>query len=172
MIERDDIVVAVIEAAPARRLISRVRLQKSVYLLERLGFESGLEFEYHHYGPYSRELDNATADAKALGRIDEKILHRSSDGAAYSVFESSDVSRSERAIYGTLGEKKAREFVAKFADTNVTVLELAATIDWLWRFEEVPDWRSEVEKRKKAKVGGGKLERAVELLKTLDLSPP
>ncbi len=74
--------------------------------------------------------------------------------------------------YGKLGREAARKFVGRFANTNVTVLELAATIDWLWRFEKIEDWRAEVARRKSAKVGGGKLAKAVELLETLDLKPP
>lgn len=172
MTEREDIVVAVVTAAPERRLTSRVRLQKVVYLLDRLGLDSGLAFDYHHYGPYSRELDNATADAKALTLIEEKVAHRFSDGASYSVFEVNRDARPQQDAYGKLGEEAARELVDRFSNTNVTVLELAATIDWLWRFEKIRDWRAEVAKRKSAKVGGGKLEKAIALLESLGLKPP
>jgi uncharacterized protein YwgA len=60
MIEPEDKVAAVVDAAGGT-LVSRVRLQKTVYLLDQLGFSSEFEYEYHHYGPYSRDLDNATA---------------------------------------------------------------------------------------------------------------
>jgi uncharacterized protein len=170
MREREDVVVAVIAAAPDGRLASRIRLQKSVYLLDRLGFESGFEFEYHHYGPYSRELDNATADAKALKLIDERIEHRLRDGAGYSVFEAKVSPK--RELHAAGDRSQSRERIALFARTNVTVLELAATVDWLWRVEEIADWRSEVAARKGAKTGGGRLETAVELLATLGLEPP
>ena len=131
MREREDVVVAVIAAAPKGRLASRIRLQKSVYLLDRLGFESGFEFDYHHYGPYSRELDNATADAKALKLIDERIEHRVRDGAGYSVFEAKISPKPEP--YAIADRPRVHERIALFARTNVTVLELAATVDWLWR---------------------------------------
>lgn len=85
MKHREDVVAAVLEAAGGS-LIGRVRLQKAVYLLDRLGLESGMSFDYHHYGPFSRDLDNATADAKAFGLVEEKLELRQSDGAAYSVF--------------------------------------------------------------------------------------
>jgi uncharacterized protein YwgA len=170
MREREDVVVAVIAAAPEGRLASRIRLQKSVYLLDRLGFESGFEFDYHHYGPYSRELDNATADAKALKLIDERIEHRVRDGAGYSVFEAKISPK--RELLAAADRPRVHERIALFARTNVTVLELAATVDWLWRVEKVSDWRSEVAARKGAKTGGGRLERAVELLVILGLDPP
>jgi len=41
-------------------------LQKTIYLLDQLGLNSGFEYQYYHYGPYSRELDNAVLDAMAF----------------------------------------------------------------------------------------------------------
>jgi uncharacterized protein len=171
MRQREDIVVAVIAAAPERRLASRVRLQKIVYLLDQLKLGSGFQFEYHHYGPYSRELDSATADARALELVNEEVAHRVTDGAAYSIFGAPRAHPKDQA-YGKLGRIRASEFICRFANTNVTVLELAATIDWLWRKEKIKDWRAEVEKRKSAKVGGGKLDKAIELLHLVGLPPP
>lgn len=46
------------------------------------------------------------------------------------------------------------------------------TIDWLWKEEKIADWRGEVKKRKGSKVELGRLERAIELLRDLDLQPP
>jgi len=172
MNEREDVVVAVIAAAPEGKLTSRVRLQKIVYLLDQLRLGSGFAFDYHHFGPYSRDLDNATADAKAFKLVRENIAHRLSDGASYSIFELTGDADPKTEAYGKLGEEGARELVSRFANTNVTVLELAATIDWLWRFEKIKDWRAEVAKRKSSKVGGGKLEKAVELLESVGLKPP
>jgi hypothetical protein len=54
----------------------------------------------------------------------------------------------------------------------VTVLELAATIVWLWREEKYRDWQSELLKRKGPKVRSERLEKAVQLLQVLDLAPP
>jgi uncharacterized protein YwgA len=171
MIEREDIVAAVIDAGGGQ-LIGRVRLQKALYLLEQLGLGSGMPFEYHHYGPYSRELDNAMADAKTLGLINEQFEHRQSDGAMYSIFKLCQGTAIHDEVFARLGKEKVSALVHRFSKTNVTVLELAATIDWLWRSEHIPDWRSEVKKRKGKKVQGGHLEKAVELLKELALSPP
>jgi uncharacterized protein YwgA len=166
--EREHIVAAV-TAAAGGELTGRVRLQKTVYLLDRLGLNSGFEYEYHHYGPYSRDLDNATVDARAFDLVEEKFDHRRSDGAMYSVFRlKSDV---DDKAYGGLGRERAGELVRKFAKTNVTVLELAATVDWLCREEKYTDWRSEITKRKGVKVQGGRLDRAVALLDELGLSP-
>lgn len=171
MIDRDEIVAALVDAAGGT-LIGRVRLQKTLYLLEQLGLGSEMPFEYHHYGPYSRELDNATADAKALGRVKEDFDHRQSDGAMYSIFRLADGISVNEEAFGNLGRARAAEHARLFAATNVTVLELAATVDWLWRSEGVRDWRSEVANRKGKKVQGGRLEKAVDLLGRLGLQPP
>ncbi len=168
MKEREDIVAAILAAAGGS-LTGRVRLQKAVYLLDQLGFGSGLSFDYHHYGPYSRDLDNATADAKAFGLIEERFEQRQSDGATFSIFSLKGEPKED--AYGALGAKKVRELTRLFAETNVTVLELAATIHWLCRVEKSPDWRSEITKRKGVKVQGGRLEKAIDLLSQLKLSP-
>jgi len=169
MIEREHVVAAVIAAAGGE-LIGRVRLQKAVYLMDRLGLDSGFSFDYHHYGPFSRDLDNATVDATAFDLVEEKIERRQSDGAAYSVFKLKGHSKPE--AYGKLGKEKAAELARLFAATNVTVLELAATIDWLWRSEKFNDWRSEITNRKGIKVQGGRLEQAIALLAKVGLPAP
>jgi uncharacterized protein YwgA len=168
--EREDIVTAVVEAAGGQ-VIGRVRLQKAVYLLDQLGLDSRFRYEYHHYGPYSRDLDNATVDAKAFGLIEELHEHRQSDGAMYSIFKLVSGANSHGA-YGRLERQRVGQLIRLFASTNVTVLELAATIDWLWRFERRADWRNEVTKRKGPKVRHGRLEHAIELLQSVGLNPP
>ncbi len=75
-------------------------------------------------------------------------------------------------VFGSVGRERAHSIIGSFIATNVTVLELAATIDWLWREERLVDWRTELVKRKGQKVQNGKFERAVELLDNLGLNPP
>jgi uncharacterized protein YwgA len=172
MKEREDVVAAVVAAAGGQ-LTGRVRLQKTVYLLDRLGLNSGFEYDYHHYGPYSRDLDNAAADAKAFGLIEEAFDHRLSDGAMYSIFRvKGDAKDAKKDALGNLNRDRAESLADLFARTNVTVLELAATIDWLWRQERYADWRREIIRRKGVKVQGGRLEKAVTLLAEIGLSPP
>ena len=79
-------------------------------------------------------------------------------------FELSSGAAQRKEAYGELGRERAAELARLFAHTNVTVLELAATIDWLWREEKHRDWQSEITKRKSLKVRHGRLERAVDLL--------
>lgn len=168
MREREDVAAAVIAAAGGA-LTGRVRLQKTVYLLDRLGLNSGFSFDYHHYGPFSRDLDNAMADAKAFGLVDEDFDRRQSDGASYSIFRLKREAKAD--AYGDLGADEACRLVRLFAGTNVTVLELAATVDWLARVEGYADWRAEITKRKGVKVQNGRLEKALDLLRALNLAP-
>jgi uncharacterized protein len=102
-------------------------------------------------------LDNGTADAKAFGIIEERFEHRQSDGAMYSIFTAKTSEVGPDFAYGTLGVKRARELTELFGRTNGTILELAATIDWLWRQEKYDDWQREISKRKGAKVRNGRL---------------
>ena len=168
-VEREDIVAAVVAAA-GENLTSRVRMQKSVYLLDLLGLDSGFDYEYYHYGPYSRDLDNAIADAKAFELIEEDYGHRQRDGASYSIFKLKG--EAKQGAFGKLSPQKAGELLRTFVDTNVTILELAATIDWLWRVEGRKNWLSELKKRKSVKAREERIEKAVDLLKGLGLEPP
>src|SRR5690242_9308040 len=72
--------------ASGGQVVGKIRLQKTVYLLDQLGLNSGFAFEYHHYGPYSAELADATDDCIAFDRISETIERRVSDGVRYSIF--------------------------------------------------------------------------------------
>lgn len=167
---REDIVTAIVAAADGE-LTGRVRLQKTVYLLDQLGLGSNFDYVYYNYGPYSRELDNATVDAQTFDKVVEVFANRTSDGARFSIFRLKGGVEPDPAIFSGLGEERVRALVRCFKETNVTVLELAATAHWVAEKERVADWRGEVAKRKSAKVQNGRLEKAVELLKKLGLPP-
>lgn len=158
----EDRVAAIIQAAGGR-LVSRVRLQKISYLIDQVGEKSGFEYSYYHYGPYSRDLDNAVFDAEAFGKVKESLGYRQSDGARYSIFElgePSEVSLTERA----------KDLVPTLASANVTVLELAATAHWLVKAERVKNWEDEIRRRKGSKTEGGRLQEAKKLLIKIGLS--
>ena len=102
----------------------------------------------------------------------EGARRRQSDGAMYSIFQLSSGAAQRKEAYGELRRERAAELARLFAHTNAIVLELAATVDWLWREEKHRDWQSEITKRKSLKVRHGRLERAVDLLRDLGLTPP
>lgn len=159
--------VADILNAAGGRLVSRVRLQKVAYLLDQLGAESGFRYSYHHYGPYSRDLDSAILDAEAFGLVKEDYGHRKSDGARYSVFLNQVASNE----FSCLKNDRLQTITKWLASQNVTVLELAATAHWLAEIEKVDDWKAEIRRRKGSKTDSGRLEEATKLLAEVGLPP-
>jgi uncharacterized protein YwgA len=171
MKEREDVVAAVVGAVGGE-LTGKVRLQKVVYLLDQLGLSSGFRFEYYHYGPFSRDLVNAVEDAKAFNMVREDFGQRSSDLASFSIFRmQADVAIKPEA-FGELGSDRAGLLAKKLAARDATVLELAATVHWLWKYEQRKNWQVEILRRKGLKAQGGRLDRALALLDELGLAPP
>jgi uncharacterized protein YwgA len=167
-----DKLVADVLAAAGSRIVGRIRLQKIFYLLDRMGMGSGLSFHYHHYGPYSRELDAALDRAQAMHGVKEEIAYRQVDGMPYSIFLLKDgVDHELSGRVGRLPAEEASRYIASMATKSSTVLELAATIDWLTRIENVPDWKKELVRRKGSKTERGRMDEAVELLERFGLSP-
>jgi len=161
--------VSDIVMAAGGRLVSRIRLQKITYLLDKLGAESGFSFSYYHYGPYSRDLDSAILDAEAFDRVVEEFERRKSDGARYSVFKAKGEADAYEFSY--LSDPRFRETAKQLSEINVTVLELAATAHWLLKEEAVEDWKAEIIRRKGTKTADGRLEEATALLASLGLEP-
>ena len=167
----DKLVVNVLSAAGAP-IVGRIRLQKIFYLLDQKGMGSGLSFHYHHYGPYSRELDAALDRAQAMQGVTEKTAYRQADGMPYSIFSLRGAADGELPdTVGQLSVDEARKLIPSMAAKSSTVLELAATIHWLSKVERVPDWKRELVRRKGAKTERGRMEQALELLSQLRLSP-
>ncbi|TVR06593.1 MAG: hypothetical protein EA385_15310 [Salinarimonadaceae bacterium] len=161
--------VAEAVAAAHGEIVGRVRLQKMFYLLEQLGLESGLRYTYHHYGPFSRELDEAVEAAKATSGVVEEIRCRAADGAPFSVFKTH--AAAPRTI-GRLPVEDAGPLIEKMIAVPSTIIELAATIHWLVHRESVADWEIELRRRKGAKTERGRTARAIDLLRSLGLEAP
>ena len=167
--EREEIVAALLRAAGGR-LVGRVRLQKVAYLLDRLGLNSGFQYNYGNYGPFSHDLDNAVADAEAFGLVEETFDRRQIDGARYSIFKLTDDASRSPFNAGQLNETVLECYLKTLVEADVTVLELAATANWLVE-EELIDWRDELRRRKGPKAAGGRLDRAEALLREVGLPP-
>jgi uncharacterized protein YwgA len=147
------------------RVAGRVRIQKMFYLLDKLGIDTGFEFEYHHYGPYSEGLSSAIFWAEAEGELAEKSAYRASDGARYSVFELSEDIDEPRSV-GGVPAAQVKEFVSLFEVENATVLELAATALWLKTDENLNNWEAELFERKAKKVTPDRVLKAKRLLQS------
>lgn len=169
MIGNEDIVADVVAAA-GDKIVGRIRMQKVFYLLDQLGLNSGFDYEYRHYGPYSADLSEAIEDAKAFAGLQEETHRRQSDGVPYSVFKLVASDRRVMPNIGSLPAATVRNALAKMNRRSATVLELAATIHWLANVERVDDWRSELDNRKGPKTVGGRVSQAEDLLRELEIS--
>lgn len=118
----------------------------------------------------SSDVDSALLDAQAFDLVEEKFGYRQSDNARYSIFEVKERHAADHA-FDYLNNSAWRQLVARWATTNITVLELAATAHWLVAHEKVSDWETEIRRRKGAKTDGDRLEKAKALLAEVHLSP-
>ncbi len=151
--------VAELVALNGGRLVGRTRLQKSVYLLQACGINLGFDFDYHHYGPYSEELASAARDAEALGMVD--VEWKNSYGNDYAVF------RSNVAVSDFPNFDNAAEVLRILSKYEATVLELAATADFLRKNGYENDPWEEVKRRKASKVTAQRLDQSRALLNEL-----
>jgi uncharacterized protein len=161
-------IATLIEAAGGE-IVGKTRLQKLVYLLDQVGIPTGFSFSYHHYGPYSEELSDAVDDAIVFRDIKAEQRRRS-DGVPYTVYRSLRAHPDERTKQ-ILASDAATAAIRGSSHRSATVLELAATIHWLTSVEGVPDWISELRRRKGVKTEAGRAEKALALLKELNLEP-
>lgn len=150
------------------RLVGRTRMQKTVYILDAKGLNSGAAYFYHNYGPFSDEVANGISDSKFRGQLVEKVGQRQSDGSPFSIFETEKPADQVQQV-GDLDRDQAIALLQRLAGFNSTVLELAATIHWLATVEQVDDWRSELKKRKGSKTAAGRMEKAEAALAELGL---
>lgn len=167
---RANLLVQVVQLAGGE-LVGRVRLQKIFYLLDQLGLNSELDYEYHHYGPYADELASDLINALLRGELHEEVQYRVNDGARYSIFRLGEkAARKPITAIGKLGADRAKALIEKFKSVDATVLELAATIHWLKKTEKVADWKTEIKDRKGPKTERGRLAQAEALLREVGLS--
>ena len=150
-------------------IVGKIRLQKLVYLLEQLGLESGLEFSYHHYGPYSAELSDQTFISTMFDDLVEETRKRKADGVPYSVFLVPDDYEDTSNDVGSLKFEHTKKLLNVMNRYSSTELELAATAHWLFKYEEFEDWSAELKRRKGVKTEGGRTDKAVKLLSDIGL---
>ena len=167
----EDIVVALI-ALNDGKLIGRTRLQKEAYLLDRCGADFGLQFTYHHYGPYCFDLAGGIDDARAEGRIDIKE-QPGRHGVPYAIFESEDEAEKPKCL-GKLRADDARASLQRMKDVSDVVLELAATIvflrdDWDYYDKGKTDPVDETKARKPLKATEERIDKALDLVRGLGL---
>lgn len=166
MSDPTDLVVGIV-ALNGGKLVGKTRLQKVAYLLDACGLQSGLDYDYHHFGPYSAEVASAADIAEMLGRLrsQEKPGFHS---VPYVVYETSE---QPPARVGSMSAADASDKLATMESYSAIVLELAATIHYLEQAEGYlpAGAQDEVKIRKAAKASSERLASANQLLSKLGL---
>jgi uncharacterized protein len=149
-----------------QKLVGKTRLQKTFYLLNELGMNSGAEYSYHYYGPYSADVASAAEMATLFFNFDAEEKVSSKRGVSYTFYSS----REERpASLGDLPSGEAQEALLAMGDVSDTVLELAATMVFLKKNGFPNNYLDEVRARKPLKATDERLRSAQELVTKLHL---
>ncbi|MCB8821925.1 hypothetical protein [Microvirga rosea] len=110
---------------------TRIRIQKEAYLLALQGARNFRQrsFEYHHYGPFSRELSDTLHLAVTVGLLEEQAMSVS-DEAQKFVYQLTD--KGKKAS-DEIGEplKQFNDFIKKMNSEHWRALELASTVGFL-----------------------------------------
>ncbi len=149
-------------------LVGKTRLQKTLYLLEQRGMGSGIDFDYHYYGPYSEGLTQATRWAELEGLLTEEEDVASS-GDLYSTFRAR--TEPDESV-GQLNKEEVSSYLRVLKNYNGIELELAATIHYLQNHGYDESAINETRARKPSKASDGRIKRACDLLRALGLEVP
>jgi len=161
-IENHRWLAGLIAAHTHRTIVGRTRLQKTVRLLQRIGFPTQYRFTIFFYGPYSEELHTELRLLESLELVSE-TEHRTADGATcYTITATPQAELPEISRFQPL--------VDRLGQTDLTILELAATYD---AFRELGCNHDEsllrLRRKKGTKCDGGRDARALDLLGELGL---
>lgn len=148
------------------KLVGKTRLQKTFYLLDQLGMNSGAEFSYHYYGPYSADVAAAAEMATLFYNFDATERVSAGRSVSYTTYASKEEKPAE---LGHLSAARAQSALNAMAGVSDTVLELAATMVFLKKNGFPTSFIDEVRARKPLKATDERLARAQELMRTLKL---
>jgi len=119
--------VASLIALSGGLIVGKTRLQKTVFLLEKFGLESGFHFEYHNYGPYSADLAEACEIATAEG-----VIKAETKPGFYQVpYTVYSAQLAAPAAVGNIASDRAKTLLAIMKGFTAVDLELAATMVFL-----------------------------------------
>ncbi|MBU1173909.1 MAG: hypothetical protein KKH72_00790 [Alphaproteobacteria bacterium] len=143
-------------------LVGRTRLQKTGFFLEHLGVGFGFDYVYHHFGPFSEELAEATDDAIALGLVNQE-WRTSKNLQSYAVFHSAGA----HIEAGDNSDEKRRKILKILDSYDAIALELAATAAFLEKSGQYKDAWAETCSRKPSKSSAERIRKAKSLLDEL-----
>jgi hypothetical protein len=160
-----DTIVQVI-ALNGGQVVGKTRLQKMFYLLDASGLESGFDYEYHYFGPFSAELAQWSDFAIVSGRIlyDEKPGYHE---VPYGVFTTTEP---KLARVGAMSAAEVECQLHTMAEFSALELEVGATLVFLRR-SGLPGDQAEKElvARKPTKATAIRIKRAHELINRLGI---
>ena len=161
MMSIDPQVIADVVQLNGGKLVGKTRLQKTFYFLELYGLGADLDFQYHHYGPYSEDLSLGVDDAVALDVL--SLDWKAGNNAPYAVFSVA----SSNSICAD-GKSESRKKVLSVLNNYDSIsLELAATADFLSKVGYADDPWAETRVRKSTKATRERMEKAKTLLSEL-----
>lgn len=165
MTDLSDLVVGMV-ALNGGAMAGKTRLQKSFFLLDKCGVKSGVEFDYHNFGPFSFEVAMAADDAVASARL---LAHERQGYYAVPYTYYSTREAAPQAL-GGMDARDAMKRLTVMEKYSALELEVAATIVYFQ--EEGYSAQSAVEEtkvRKPVKATDQRIARAQELIKELGL---
>lgn len=113
--------------------VGKIQLQKLAYFLqESYGIPLGYTFRMHHYGPYSRELDNDLLKLRFMGFVD---IQPDSSGYGFHVTQ---LCNAEPGWASALApyESELGGAIAKLGNLPASLLEIQATIHYVGQLVE------------------------------------
>jgi len=147
-------------------MVTKIRLQKTFYFLVACGLiEDDLDFEYRYYGPFSVVLARAADDAEAQSKL---------TSSTQPGFHSEPYTVYRRAVEaqpsGSIDSARVGEKLAVMRNYSGLELEVAATIHFLRDNSYGEDAIAETKRRKPVKASEARVERAISLLRGLELA--
>ena len=147
------------------QLVSKIRLQKTNYLLDACGLGSEFDFDYAKFGPYSVDLARA-ADEAVDAEVLKEDLKQGYHAIPYSIY-STDEPAPE--VLGELSADEVRKKLVLLGDYSSLELEIAATIVFL-RENDYGDRAIEMTKQlKPLRATEARLKKAQDLIERLGL---
>ena len=134
-------------AASHDGIFGRTRAQKLAYLAGLMGASdfSRLKFEYHYYGPFSRQISDCLQSLVGGGLVEEssECVNEDQTRYIYSLTEDGKAWIDENKPEDF---EKLERIVSKLVNASITALELAATARFFQRKGNVIDEEGAFEK--------------------------
>ncbi|MCF6092839.1 hypothetical protein L1765_02360 [Microaerobacter geothermalis] len=112
-----------------KELSGRKRLQKTIHLLEHRGLDFSFKYEYHHYGPYSFELQGLVHDLVEQGFLQED---KPGDNYFYRITEKGLLFKNAyEESQPAFSFQDYEDLIQKLSEKSSSFLELLSTYAYL-----------------------------------------